>query len=553
MDALIHDISTPRFKAITVPFISRQLATYLACLVLSITLFGGSVSAEPICKQATPPSGQLEHSKQLQQIWQQNITEPWFYDAEGQPSVLTIDNNWLAVRFANVFTSSSDMPVVMREFNQHYAEAFVDVVYNPAQPDLGLYRVKPTHRNSLINTIITEGDSTIRYILPAVITEGQSKIIGEQITVQWKSQIHPQRRQQLLHSIGAIDYSAELTEHEEIIQIDPCHLATWQAANRLAEDVQVIRALPEFLRVDAPIRVQFNLNSQGGVAGSALPFRLDIHFNDAVKIELGTLANLNLKPAGIFRNLFAVEYDTPLSAVDTRRSPIQLRGRLYLYASGEFELPSIPIFYRNASNDSSKVYRINTPVVSVRMAALVPEADGDYRLQVPNQLDSLNTLESSAQPHNSTLWQTLIATILLISSLTVALWHKRHNTQQQPPQTIEVTTTALQQLQQALELPQSLIKIGQALRYYLIDWADEEGLTTGGGSQLFFANLQPYIKSEYQNSIQQALQQLDVALARGISEEDTNKLLEKISQLVVTLEEKHSIASASRNTAVANP
>jgi len=548
MDALIHYISTQHVQIFANFISAKTRVTYFACFVLSVTLLLSSVSAEPLCKQPTSPSQQIEHSEQLQKIWQENITEPWFYDAEGQPSVLTIDKNWLAIRFANVFASGSDMPEVMRKFNQRYAEAYIDVVYNPAQPDLGLYRVKPTHRNSMLNTIITESDSTIRYILPAFITNGQSKTLGERIRVQWKSQIHPQRRQQLLQSIGALNYPAELTDYEELIQIDPCYMSTWQAANRLAEDVQVIRALPELLKVEAPIRVQFSLHSLGGVAGSALPFELDIQFNDEVKIELGTLANLNLKPAGIFRNLFAVEYDTPLSAVDTRHSPIKLRGRLYIYASGEFELPSIPIFYRNASNDSSKVHRITTPAIGVRMAALVPEAEGDYRLHVPTQLRSLVDAGNSVQPHRTKLWQPLLACIVLISGLTVAIGRKWHNTQQQIPQTVVTETTPLQLLEQTLEPPQSLTCVGQALRCYLINWTGAAGLSMGGGSQHFFSNLQPHLNSVHQVQIQQTLQKLDESLARGIGKVETDQLLKQISQLVAALEQQRPSTSSNHNS-----
>lgn len=562
MDVLIHFISTTRFKNVTGPTISKHIAICFSCLVLSVAIFCASATAAtPLCKQPpspsqisqqSPASPTVAQSNQLHRVWQENQAELWFYDDDGQPVVPTIDNNWLAVRFTAVFTTGSDMPEVMRKFNQRYADALIDVIYNPAQPDLGLYRFKPTHRNGVINAILAGGNSTIRYILPALITHGKIQILGEQISVRWKSQIRPQRRQQLLQSVGAIDYSADLTGREEVIQIDPCQMSAWKAANRLAEDVQVVSATPELLAVEAPISVRFSLTSPGAVAGAAIPFSLDIHFNDDVRIELGTLANLNLKPTQVFRNLFAIEYDTPLSAVDIRRSPIQLRGRLYLYASGEFELPSIPVFYRNDSSDASKVHRITTPTISVRMAALVPEAEGDYRLQVPAQLDRLIASENDSQPPRSPLWRALIAMVLFVSGLGVILRRQWQHRQQQP-QTLVVETTALQQLQQALEPPQSLARVGQTLRYYLIDWAGAEGLTTGGGSRLFFNNLQPYINPEYRLQIEQVLQHLDNSLASTVCEVETNELLEQVAQLTLTLEKHRSSESLNSHSTMLNP
>ena len=534
MDALIHFISSARFKNVIGPTISKHIAIGFSCLVLSVTIFCGSATAvTPLCKQPTPPSqisppspsSLVAHSDQLHRLWQENQAELWFYDNDGQPVVPTIDNNWLAVRFTAVFSTASDMPEMMLKFNQRYADALIDVIYNPAQPDLGLYRFKPTHRNGVINAILTDGDATIRYILPALSIDEQTQVLGERISVRWKSQIRPQRRQQLLQSVGAIDYSADLVGREEVIQIDPCQISTWKAANRLAEDVQVVRATPELLAVEAPITLNFSLASPGAVAGAAIPFSLDIHFNDDVRIELGTLANLNLKPAQVFRNLFAIEYDTPLSAVDIRRSPIQLRGRLYLYASGEFELPSIPVFYRNESSNTGQVHRINSPAISVRMAALVPEGEGDHHLQLAPQLDRL-AAQNDSQPLRSPLWRALIAMVLFVAGMGVIL--KRQWQHRQQPQTMVIETTALQQLQQALEPPQSFARVGQALRCYLIDWAGTDGLT------------------------KQILQQLDNSLASTICTVKTNELLEQVAQLILTLEKHRSPESLNRNSAMLN-
>lgn len=553
MDALIHFISTPPFNASTRLFRNKQAKIFFTCLILTISLLNGSAAAAPLCKQPTSPSHHVEHSKQLQQLWHENVTEPWYYDAQGQPSVLTIDENWLAVRFTSIFASGSEMPEVIRQFNQRYAEAFVDMIYNPAYPDLGLYRVKSTHRSGMINTIIENGDPAVRTLLPAFISDDNSKVLGETIRVEWKSQILPQRRLQLLQSIGAIDYSTELVDHNELIQLDPCQISTWQAANLLAEDVQVIRAIPELISVEAPIRVQFDLNSQGGVAGSALPFSLTIHFNDTVKIELGTLANLNLKPAGIFRNLFAVEYDTPLSAIDTRRSPIQLHGRLYLYASGEFELPRIPIFYRNTGSETNKVQRINTPAISVRMAALVPEAQGDYRLQIPSQLKSVVATDNHNLDDNVTLWQPLVACLILLATVAVMLQTRKQHQTSHLSQEIIVELTDLQRLQQVLDTWGPLIKIGHTLRCYLVSWAGVKGASTGGGARLFFATLQPNIEPEFHSQIEHILQWLDDSLAHDVTDEEKTDLVEQVTHLVTNLEKHRPSVATQHNSVVAHP
>lgn len=557
MDALMRSISQftlARFK--------NFAAWQFSCVLLVIAvLCGSATAATPLNKQdSSASSSQCDH---LRQVWRDNYQDVWFFDSNGQQVVPTIDEDWVAVRFAAVFATNSDMPEVIRQFNQRYAEALADIVYNPARPDLALYRFKPTHRNGALNAILDGGDTTIRYVLPALVSNGQTKVLGEQINVRWKSQIRAERRQQLLHSIGAVDYAADLSGREEVIKIDPGQMVAWKAANRLAEDVQVVSATPELLVVEAPVTVQFKIASPGGVAGAAIPFSLDIHFTDQVKIEPGTLANLNLKPAEIFRNLFAIDYDTPLSSVDVRHSPIELRGRLYLYASGQFELPSIPVFYRDQSNDASnggsQIHRIHTPVVSVRMAALVPEGEGDYRLQVPDQMPASLTRVEADTPvsplSRSALWRALAAIGLLVVGLIVVL-SRRSRQQQQQPQLAETTT--LQLLQQALvaaehtQQLQALASVGQALRCYLRDWAAAEDVTLGGGSALFFQQLQPYVEQQWQVQIKHVLQQLDEVLARGDSSAELSGILETVKQLVSALEGQRSAAMPTSDGSVSN-
>jgi len=142
--------------------------------------------------------------------------------------------------------------------------------------------------------------------------------------------------------------------------------------------------------------------------------------------------------------------------------------------------------------------------------------------------------------------------VLFVAGIGVII-RRRWQQRQQQPQTLVVETTALQQLQLTLEPPQSLARVGQALRYYLIDWAGANGLTTGGGSQHFFDNLQPYINAEYRLLVQQTLQHLDNSLARTVSQIETNKLLEQVAQLTLTLEKHRSTKSLNRNSAVPNP
>lgn len=531
MYVLINAVLRFTISSVIGPF-CRQIGCVLVLVVLGCSL----VAAAPLSKQepATP-------SDHLHRVWQDNHYNVWFYAADGHQVVPKLSEEWLAVRFSAEFATNSDMPAAIRQFNQRYDEALADVVYSPAHSDLALYRFKPTHRSGALSTILAGDDPTIRYVLPALIVDDETRILGERISVRWKSQLRNERRKQLLRSIGAIDYDIDLSAHDEEIVIDPSRMAVWQAANRLAEDVQVVSATPELLDVSPPVTIQFQVDSRGTVAGAAMPFSLDIHFSDTVQIEPGTIANLNLKPQEIYRNLFAIDYETSLSSVDVRHGPIQLRGTLYLYANGEFELPTIPIFYRVEGRDPNKIHRVDTAPVRVRLAALVPEADGDYRLQVPTSQADVRvgpTLQPAPLSH-ADLWRALIALVLLIAGSVYAL-SRRARSYQQPTQIVESTTTQL--LQHSLASVtrsqhfQSLANLGLTLRAYLLDWCQAGDLSQGGGVEQFSRQLHPYVPQPWQQQIQQTLHLVDDTLAREGSDADVAAVVEQVEKLVVELE-----------------
>jgi hypothetical protein len=528
----------------------RHICRQLGCLLVLIAFGFSSVAATPLCKQA--PATQRDH---LRQIWQDNSNDLWFFTADGQKVIPRLSEEWLAVRFNAAQTTNSGMPEVIRQFNQRYDEATADVVYNPAQPDLAMYRFKPSHRRDALTAILAGDDPNILYVLPAVIVDGKARILGERISIRWKSQLRSERRLELLRSIGATDYTNDLSGREEEIVVDPSRMPVWQAANRLAEDVQVVSATPELLNVDPPVTVHFQVDSLGTVAGAAMPFSLDISFNNTVNIEPGTIANLNVKPQEIFRNLFAIDYDIPLSSVDVRHSPIQLRGKLYLYANGEYELPSIPIFYRVEGSDPNKIYQINTPPVTVRTAALIPSTQGDYRLQVPSQQSdvcSAKNLQPSPLSYAG-LWQALIGVVLFIAGSVYALRHRARCCQQP---TVADKSTTTQQLHQSLATAMShqqlreLANLGKVLRGYLIERFAAGDLPQGGGAEQFYRQLRPCLPQPWQQRIYQILQVIDDTLARRINDAEVAAAIEQIEQLVVDLEPKRP--DFSSNDSVSN-
>lgn len=522
-----------------------QYMLFLKCLtglvLLGVVTFCGHAVAAPLCKKAPLPL-----NERLSRVWQENSEDLWFYNAAGKRVIPTIDEDWVAIRFNSV-KSGMGMPENIRAFNKRFAEELSEVVSNPSWPDLVFYHLNPTHGKRLIKAVINGVDPTIRYLLPAFIYGNKTVVLGERITVRWKSQLDSEHRCQLLHSIGAVNYPADFSGCTEVVQIDPRRMAVWKASNLLAEDVQVVTASPELLPVEVPVKVSFQLAGNGTVAGAALPFSLTINFTDRVKIEPGTIANLNLKPLGISRNLFNIDYDTALSIVDVRHSPIQICGNIYLYSSGQFELPAISVFYRNIDSTGGQLHRVISPPVKVRIASLVPDGKEDYRLQVPASITMVDVdHEVTAVPH-SLVWRMLIAGVILVIGVGMIL-RRRFQQPQDVVQIVQPSTAHV--LCQVIAVARrnrdsrGLAEVGLELRRYLIEWADVTDASLGGGSRLFCRRLSQRVPDKWSGEIQSLLQQVENYLSQEEGHAPMQPLLDRIEQLVMTLEKQRLVKVA---------
>lgn len=535
-------------------FLSRSLlandpAWSVLFVLLILTGLGTLAQAEP-----PPPECPPQGAKHLARIWQENLDNLWFYDESGQRVIPAMDDEWVAVRFLHEIASEA-LPAPVLAFNQRFDQALTDIIHSPAQADLILYRFAPMQRRQALQALLGGEVPEVRYVLPALVYNGQTVIVTERIRVHWKSQVSPEQRRRLLQSVGAVNVVDELVGHHELVQIDLCQRAAWQAANLLAEDLLVVTATPEWLPAEAPVTIGFQLASAGALPGAAIPFRLDIRFSRHIKLEPGAVANLDLKPSGVYGNLFAIDYDTPLSAVDVRRSPIEIRGRLYLYASGQFELPAIPIYYQDTERGGNQVHRISTPPIAVRIAALVPEGAGDHHLQVPEP-PPLPALAAplAAAPPTAPLWRLILAGTLMTSGLILHLRRRRASRRSENPPA--ASTTPLQALRQTLAKAEkggdalSLSELALAVRRFLVDGVASGKVPPGGGCEHFFHRLRPYLADPLYGQFYQVMQEVEHGLLRGAKEEERRAVLAQIESLLATLAAEPTTAAQGESPAV---
>ena len=100
----------------------------------------------------------------------------------------------------------------------------------------------------------------------------------------------------------------------------------FKALNLLAEDISVLRVRPYLVELKPSLRVQLALAMNGGRIGDTVPFTFTIQFSDRVSIDPSSIANINLRPATIQKELFDCTFDPYDYTKAVSKSPIIITG-----------------------------------------------------------------------------------------------------------------------------------------------------------------------------------------------------------------------------------
>ncbi len=545
------------------------------------------VSTEPLPESEVTPEPPLnpldaERIACFDRLWASNQEDVWFYGENGQRIVPEPTLDWLVVRLMDTtgqveippadtpdnitpdatddaatattesfptevsdnvsMAGSASQPPSFESFNARYGEYFSHFLHDPdLAPFMGAYRLRRDMPREVFQTLMArlQQDPQIMYVHPAWKIADQMYAPLERIEVIWKTAANSQQRSALLQAVGAVESDDDSPSNRERVTIVPCRQSVWQAANLLAEDIHVAQAWPVLMPLVPPVGVRFSLGLNGATAGTAIPFTFEIRFTDKVKIESSTIANLNLKPGGIFHNLYDISYDVPLSAVDINRSPIRITGRIKIYATGEYSLPGIPVYYTDSNAPKSKVQLIKTDEVPVRIAAMIPENQEGFDLQVgePAPMPAIDTSATTGAKHRfGILMLAGLALISLASATMLVLMRSRHQQAAQPEnhalnRRYAAASAAVEALRQHVGL-EEVAALGISLKSYLAEFAGLDADKRGGSHTAFFRRIETALPSSCQASAADVLSAIDHALARGEQSAIPVDLTEKIAKLI---------------------
>jgi hypothetical protein len=512
-------------------------------LLLLAALIG--LAGSPVAAWAGSPDPQVGKVPEgcAREIWRNATDHVWFYDATGALVIPRIDDQWLVVHFREDPVagdeSDAELPPAISRLAARFQKEIVDIVYDPVlDPQLGMFRLRNPDNIGRIAADMAraEGGRLVHHLRPAYVIGATSYALLDAIEIRWKTQAGAKEKAALLSRAGVL--AEEATEGDlQRVRSNPCRTSTWATANLLHEDLHVISATPVLAKIEPPVRAALQVGINGATVGAPVPFALEIAFSERVRIEPSTIANLNLCPLELYRNLFRVEYDRPLSSVDVTVSPIRVEGSLYLYGTGEFVLPEVPVYYRQAGADAAELVMIRTPEVPIRIAAVIPEAAGRYQLKVAESKEQGLVAQERAPAGRQRLALGFMAlgAALLVACL-VGLG-RRSSAARAPLTPAAGAATGVEHAAVLRELltagrtplgDAEIAAFGRAFRGYLGARCQLPAATLGGGAGVFAATVSPHLPPEIRAAVREVLELLDQRLACGeLRQDELDRLFEQ--------------------------
>jgi hypothetical protein len=528
---------------------SKTLPRLLALLVVSICLAGSAGAQIP----AKAPLGRAGGC--AQEVWRNATDNIWFYDEAGGPVIPKVNSEWLVVHFfedpAAEAVSEGELPPAIRRLSALFQKQIVDFVYDPAlDPTLCMYRIRYPEKNSLIASDMAraEGGGLVRHIRPAYVLGDANFALLDEIAIRWKTQASAQERIVLLTKAGLIARTEAVAGNQQV-RVDPCRVSTWETANLLHEDLHVVSAAPVLIKIEPPVRAVFRVGINGTTVGAPLPFALEIIFPKRIRIDPSTIANLNLCPRELAKNLFKVEYDRPLSSVDMTTSPVRIEGRLYLYGTGEFVLPEVPVFYKQAGTEETELVTIRTPEIPIRIASMIPAAVGSYQLKVADVKEGL-AIRGVDLKREKILAVTLaaIGSTLLLLCLIGFRRSSRSGARSGPSDqgagaAGEYESVLRGFLNAGRESPSTaeIAVFGRTMRAYLGARCSLPKNSMGGGTGVFYAKVHNALPPEVRSSVYELLELIDNGLSRGqFRQDEVDRIFEHARSVFLRYESNDS-------------
>ena len=455
-----------------------------------------------------------------------NFDDIWFYD--GSTKIMPeISMTWLTVVFDSRYAGAANgLEGTYDTFIPEKSKALIksrssliDYFYDAhIAEDACFFRLREGLKRDELKEIINQlnQDEAVLYTHPAIILKDKTWAFFNIFDLEWKAGAGRERRAALLKQA-----QAGYDEKENICRVNVLEIPFFKALNLLAEDISVLRARPYLVELNPSIRVQLALAMSGGRIGDTVPFTFTILFSDRVSIDPSSIANINLRPASIQKELFDCSFDLYDYTKVISKSPVIITGRIKFFAPGEFVIPAVTVSYTCPACSGETVRSVETRPIPFRVASMVPAVKEEFRLLVPSkpvQPDyQASALHYQAQ---SSLWQAaggLLVCILCLGWVAVLFFRQRQEQRLLTLRTREdLLAERLRVLVQAAPAHAHwhyLTEAGTLLREYVVARYGNSRTLPGGSAHYFVDSVRNDIPGQYLDPLETVLAAIDNAVA----------------------------------------
>jgi hypothetical protein len=455
-----------------------------------------------------------------------SLDDIWFYDGD-KKVVPGISMSWLTVVFdARYAEAANGFEGTYETFIPEKAKALIkthgvliDYMYDAnIAEDACFFQLHDSLKRDELKEIINQlnQEEAVLYTHPALVLDNKLWAYFNAFNLEWKASADRERRAALLTQAHAL-----YDEKENVCRVNVLEIPFFTALNLMAEDISVLRARPYLTEIKPTIRAHLSLAMNGGRIGDTVPFMFAIEFSNRVSIDPSSIANINLRPAALQKELFECSFDPYDYTRVISKSPIVITGRIRFFAPGEFIIPSVTVSYTCPDCSGDTVRAIETKPVPFRVASLVPAVKEEFRLLVPSAPVQPNyqtgTLHARAQIRLGQAAAGLLVFILSLTLFAVLFIQQRRE------QRRHILRTRDDLLAERLRVlvktaPQHahwqyLGEAGALLREYILARYGRSLKQPGGSAHYFAGSVKDMVPGQYLDVLETVLAAIDNAVA----------------------------------------
>ncbi len=476
-----------------------------------------------------------------------DIDDIWFYDADMEKVIPEIDSGWVAVVFVPMLQGEEppDMTVSNKEVVVHKAkeltqahDELLDFLYDENLLEEGVFfQLRKGMTPSDVKYLIARLNQHpfVAYAHPVLKIKENRYAFFNAVELEWKTGVASEIKTRILKQAHVLK-----DEAENVYRVDLGKIPLFKAINLLAEDIHIRKTIPYLVKLMPTIEATLSLPIHGGHVGDAFPFVFQVVFSDSVEIDPGAMALLDVRPAGIQKELVDVRMDPYDYVAVAAQSPIRISGTLKLFAPGEYTIPPIAVRYTCESCSNSRVRVIETKKVLIRVASIVPAGQASHDMIIPmdDPLPELNLKNFQHQAYQDfgLSVAAFAAAFLFLAAFIVRrkkIIDSAKRLQQQMPVDIQKDRLrALLEKNPPASHWQYVLEMNEALRLYLAAQYGFTGNPAGGSGDVFLETIRHTIPKGLVLKLKTVFGIIDRIVS---SEMDYSPDLEKLIESVLTV------------------